>query len=377
MTDDIMPGDEWLFEKIKFLKLSEKTEDPGAYSLSELSKAQQTANEIQVDKWPAHWFTTVEGCRLLRYTALSAMDLDGEDFLIHKNQAVLQYARRWVIWLTDDARRSRYLAETRPQDDAFYDKDRRIVKLRQGWNEEWQKKLKAIKNPERLTIGEFELALAIFNWDSADGKPSFADWVKQDRYILRRVHRFLLKQYCFELLPLFENARHGVEEPQRFVAAPHWKIYPRIGAMCAIGTLGLFGAGNLSKAFAPSWMATGSGTFILCGLILSIFAWGGLHFLSAMDLRRQIMDLPVVDFQLGSRISKLKRIFLYRGMAGSIVAEALLSVYEGPDATVMNLESIGHGLAWFVGILSRGAAIALTGALLQWFWDDRAATEPF
>lgn len=361
--------DSWICQATEALCSNDNTPSPESYGLSERNKALRCAECKRVGDWPSEWFYDDRACGVLRAMALIAATWKDREATL--SNPTVQYARRWVDWLMKDARFSRFIQETRSKDKTFFQQEELRVLPRKGWANGWGEKLKDLKTPEQLTIGEFELALAIFDWDSKT--PAFVNWVRSDRYILRRVHRFLLRRSCFELLSLFHRAIGSVRDGGRF-SYPGARWFPRIASMCAVGTLGLFGAGDLSTAFdaiVPEKGRIHSVIWLSTQIVLAVASWYGLRLVVSMDLRRQCEDI-------GSGSEKPRAVgillwFLFYGCVCSVGVELLLAIRRVPSWPHFQAADLLH----LLGVISQGAAIAFTGALVQLLWDDRAATEPF
>jgi hypothetical protein len=316
---------------------------------------------------------TVEGLRLLRQAAMRAQCKPASGAK-RARRAAARAAEMWVGFLIGEgsSSESRFLQRYRAKDTTFYRVDKTDgeprptlrPKPRSAWPEPWKGKLESLKSPQFLTVTELELALTIFDWDSGE-RARFVWWIQWKPEILWKVHRFLLKRYCFDLLDAFEEA--AAQDGGRFDLPPYragerWRIHPRIWCLTGVGVLALSSLGHtLNFFFAAGW---GNGVIALA---LGAAAFAVLRRLIRIDVYRQNMGVMSSDRHGTPRVQEVLRLFSRRGLALAGVAWFLWMLGDGTGGSLLKA---------LVGVPSLASCGCLIGAILQWFWEDKAATEP-
>ncbi len=318
--------------------------------------------------------TLLQGLELLRFVAFCAQRA-GPHVGAQVATAYQQWCYAWVRYLVGDevTTATFYLQQYLAMDARFYrgceqpGAGRLLPKPRREWPEAWGNVLPWLQNPERLTVGELELALAVFEW-KAD-RPRFVWWLRHRPHILWRIHRFLLKRYCYELLPPFRRALRadGLDRPP-FRAGELWQLQPRIAGLSFIGFLAMLGLYRDLSLFCGPCMAGGG---VPVGML-----WAAT--LGCVALLWAVVYVDVFKQNRGVMSSLMHGIgrvwwtvwgFLWWGAVFALGYVWGLGGLAGLD---IGVDPGYRGVA--VGFTA--AAACLIGALLQWFWEDRAATEP-
>lgn len=326
---------------------------------------------------------------VLRYEALRANHEPGMADEAEKQELVDAIYRHMLPWLRylaseESSSGSFFLQEFLCKDSTFYDD--RTYQPRNKPENCWADRLSFLGEPQHLTIAELELALTIFDWSSDEKKPRFTWWLRHRPAILWRLHEFLLKRYCFQLLEAFHLAakKDGLEKPP-YRAGELWRWYPRVAGLTAIGFLGVLSLDPLVALLfaAPWWMA----------VLLAALALVSLGLLIFMDVFKQNRGLMVSRQHAAPRVRGLMTIFIAWGLVASAIfawltlvwptlAGGAAAFYPFEGQPLANLVVVGPPLGWplalrfLPGLLGLGLLSAALGALLQWFWEDRAATEP-
>ena len=260
---------------------------------------------------------------------------------------------------------------------------------RAKWGEEWSGVLSWLKQPERLTIVEIEIALAIFEWKAET--PELVWWLRDYPHILWRVHAYLLRNYGFKLARSLLKAMSKTSWADRALAKqPPFKagvlsrFQPRIAGLIAIGSLGILSINHLlTLIFAAPWAWVGAAGVLLLGLLLLIVL---------MDVFKQNRGVLVSWVHAWPRACSVLWRALCWGAAGTAAVWGMfLAVgssainrtqlanwiwyHQLPDMAVPNLSS-GPWWQWLVRLATLGLGAVFLGLLLQWFWEDRAVTEP-
>lgn len=292
---------------------------------------------------------------------------------------------RLHLWLqhlvsVESSSRSFYLQHSRATDTTFYEQapsptdgesggaaEARIPTLRprrRPWPDGWEKKLGWMTHPEALTITELELALTIFDLQSEDKKPRLTWWLRKDSrpHILWRVHHILLKRYCFALLGPLRTAmeNEGLNTPP-FRAGEFWRWQPRMGGLTGIGVLAvvsLEGAVEFLFKADPeqvSLLTVGSFAVFLCLIWIDVF--------------RQNRGVMASSGHAWRRVWSTAWRFAVWAAILSTLAGGMWCGFRPATSWVQ----VGR---FALGIAGLAACSCLIGALLQWFWEDKAATEP-
>lgn len=335
------------------------------------------------------------------------------------------FAHAWVLFLCTRTQDTFFLQHFRVRDAVFYEQPRASnednplhlqPKPHADWGllndthdeptKEWQNRLPWLEHPERLTVAELELALAIFEWDPK--RPRFVWWIERFPHILRRVHQFLLRRYCWTLLGPFEEACNLEEAPKclesmpgseplarwarrikacipkadrpRLMQAPFraalwWWAYPRMWGMVALGNFALLsgsiidafffgvpGNGPLPGAAPASWC---------CHVFIAMSAFAAMWILIQTDVFKQNHGLMASPAHACPRVCGLLSRLLAFGLAIAFFS-ALMLGRLGPEAGSVGVAACAR----VVAILAHGVVGTLVGIVLQWFWNDFAATEP-
>lgn len=332
-------------------------------------------------------------CIALASQLRSPQDLD--------EQRELAYA--WVALLVhrDASSRSFYLQGHRVHDTVFYRGARNLQpNTRENWPGEWKGKLKFLEHPERLTVTELELALAIFDWSSKS--PAFVWWLKEEPHILWRIHHFLLSRYAFYLLVPFERAlaKDGFHQPP-FRAGeglepfglPHTRIIPpRLIGLTALGYLGLITVDPF-----VAFIFAGHLVIVAVTFVAAAYAGWRLYYIDVFKQNRGVLASPhhacrrilhawglavlwsgvlavavyALWFSLGKLGDPLPRGRFVQFPEGTGLG-GLLTPYVIPTFPVDWLRVGDMSLRW----LTLVATAIVVGALVQWFWQDESAIEP-
>lgn len=125
------------------------------------------------------------------------------------------FAYRWIRFLCEESASSYLLQDmllSGPDGDGvFYDLHQSPhyqlqPKARGDWGGGWDAALPWLEHPERLTVPELEVAVAIFRWDETIHRPRLAAWIRDSPHILPRIQRYALRHYCWWLKTALEEA---------------------------------------------------------------------------------------------------------------------------------------------------------------------------
>jgi len=326
------------------------------YESAVMSDAQAGANDLEF---------SADRLGALRFSALAAQKE------VPEVEPQRSRGYDWVLFLiSEEAKRSFYLQAYRAKDDTtFYAPDGR-PKRRKEWLSEWKDKLVWLY-PNRLTVAELELVLALFQWEG--NEPRLVWWARKYPYLLWRVHGFLYERYCFSLLRQFRPALKAAEAWKPAHRAGEWaKLMPRIGALGMVGTMLVLHTEIIGAFYwhANGPLVAGAGAFVLSGL-----AW-----LIYLDVFRQNRGL------LHRRWDALRwRVFplFWRSLVWSgVYAAVLLAVWFGIESPPVLPEHVHelipplHGAALWM----RTLLVALTGSFIgwiaEWIFGREAATAP-
>ena len=346
---------------------------------------------------------SAEGLAMLRFLALRAA--------CRQPRRGWRFAQAWVQFLIseDSSSHNFFLQQYRAHDAAFYEEE--TLKTHRTLPAEWATVLPGIRTAS-LTVPEMELALVLFEWKSPSGKPVLSPWLREHPHILWRVHRFLLARYCFALLRPFRRAlKASRRDPAGkiggnlyappFLAGEFLTFYPRIAGLVAIGFLGLMEV-DLAQVlfFATAWnVAFVAGTvsvlllFVLnymdvykqnrgvmndrrhgesraLGLLARFLGWGtffAILYVCLVHLSGHAQESAIQDWPSSSQgpLNGLWNLLIPKVPAWEEIRQAL----AGKDG-------LGTLVRIFFGLFAMAASSCLLGALLQWFFEDTAATEP-
>lgn len=343
---------------------------------------------------------TFGGLQFLRRVAMAVRN--GQPSGPDAQDAAYYLASRWVRFLISEqaSQEKFFLQEYVARDNAFYENDH----LRPKANLKVWDDLPALKS-HQLTITEWELTLAIFTHDGKTWR--FTWWLARYPHLLWRIHAFLLRRYCFPLLALFRQAQKNTQKsesnasldrpPSRageqsnasldrppFRAGELWRLYPRIGALTFLGLLAIVGlTPALAFFFAGHWLlvAFAVGAAFVVQLVLS-----------GIDVFKQNRGVMVSKGHAWPRVWRLSLRFFLWGFVlavGFLAAcwltqllpfeKSALRPLEGWGNILLpevSLAPAGKGARFLLGVLGLAAASGTLGALLQWIWEERAATEP-
>jgi hypothetical protein len=346
------------------------------------------------------------------------------------------FASAWVRHLISPEGTSQrfFLQEYVARDEGLYDAGTLRPKPWVGKNG-WRKAYPWLRHPENLTITEMELVLAIFRpqtnqgsglarWARAcglshsrllwtcfpakmQGGPRFVGWIERYPHLLWQIHRFLLSRYCFQLLPAFREAlragqrQNGSASAKKshlyappFRAGEFLTLYPRIAGLVAIGFLGLMEV-DLAQVlfFATNWrVALAAGVVSLVILFL-------LNYMDVYKQNRGVMSDR--RHGVGRALSLLARFWGWSALMGGVytflvylmcqdtvnheVAIQTWPSWPTPDQPPLNglwnlliptFPPLVDDGRFPLGLFAMISASCLLGALLQWFFEDTAATEP-
>jgi len=318
--------------------------------------------------------TLFQGLELLRFVTFCAQET-GRHASDPVKIAYYEWCYAWVRYLVGDevTTATFYLQQYVVTDTRFYrgrdpsGEGSLRPKSRAEWPGAWKGVLRWLRHPERLTVGELELALAVFEWTAE--RPRFVWWLRERPHILWRIHRFLLKRYGYELLVPFCKALRadGLDQPP-FRAGELWLLQPRIAGLSFIGFLAVVGLLRDVDLFCGPCMAGGGvppGVLWAGSLLCALLLWVVVY----VDVFKQNRGVMSSLSHGVRRVWQTVFYFLWWGTVFSIGyvwgAGALLGLNIGVDP--------GYRA---VAAAFTAAAACLIGALLQWFWEDRAATEP-
>jgi hypothetical protein len=318
-----------------------------------------------------------------------------------KNKMPLSTGSAYLLFLCRESMDSFYLQEFRARDSTFFtvnppDNFNNLEpKPHSKWDNSWRQKLKWLDGKPRitrlgwfslrydaraLTVAELEVVLALFDWD--EERPRFAHWVLRWPHILRTVHHFLLKRYCFSLLDAFEEAR-SVAKLRRppYEVGKFWRVQVRMWGLVVVGiwpivqTLGLtpFFPADVGQLHMPLILLATSGVLLWFTLLQDVF--------------KQNHGVMASNRHARPRACRLWCMFAWRGAIAAAIAAASPSLYQAMNERTLAetfalclhyLADVSPGeLAMaFTGALSLGLTTALTGAVGQWIFSDAAVTEP-
>jgi len=304
-------------------------------------------------------------------------------------------ATHWVMFLVQDESSSRsfFLQEYRANDNHLYGDSLRPCR-RDHMASYWASNknvLRWLKHPERLTITELELALAIFDWH--EEKPRLVWWVKKRPYILWRVHRFLLKRYCLQLLRPLRRARKDAEKnaPPYRAGEQLW-AHPRMLGMTMIGMLGCLGVDAFKVIFFASAWWQQAVALAAAFLVLWYF-----YYVDVYKQNKGVMATKTHGLRRTAWV--VARALVVSGVLGLIPLafwscfprERLLEVVQAapqeffvppPAEIVIPLAVPALRPDWpltasaTLGWLCLVVYAALFGCILQWLWEDTSALEP-
>lgn len=337
--------------------------------------------------------------QICRYVTLRHEELrDGKEEEYFKD-VTWKYIKRWVKFLLKPAPASFHFQEARSKDTTFYGGEGNIQpkSLKKNKEDDFSFPLREwLKSPENLTIQEFELAIAIFKWDGK--KPVFANWVTERPYYLDRIHRFLLKRYCFVLLDALRDARKNASlDTPAHRAVEHGWIIPRLTGFVVIGLLAITGFDFFSSMFFFLRFGVLS-IFIFALILLECYI---LYELGYMDVFKQNRPLLITREHARHRVLLLVWSTIWRSVLTSFIIvlfwglleKSITSSFIRPfvfsgcnDNALTNLvwpsllmekESFWEWmLRMGLGVTAMGTSAGLLGFLLQGFWEDTSALEP-
>ena len=190
------------------------------------------------------------------------------------------------------------------------------------------------------------------------------------------------------MLTFLENARTAQygdrQDPvdysqDRFRVGHRYDRDTRLQGLILVGLAYLYGASQFREFFytAPPWLA------LLC--IVALLA--GLQKLSEIDVCKQNAGLLVNPEHFGPRVRRLLKRLTLAGVCWSFLVFAVMFVARSKGVTFDGVRipflysfddwpGVLAIIRLFLGIVLHGLAAASFGALLQWFWDDHALTEP-
>ena len=211
--------------------------------------------------------------------------------------------------------------------------------------------------------------MVVFKWDREARKPALAWWLEKYPALLWRIHAFLLGRYCFALVTPLVAAMKDVKlyRPANR-AGELWRLYLRVGGLTLIGVLALIGLSPalsvLTKASEPVVVA-----------ILAV-GWALSAGLCAIDVFSQNHGV-IASWGLAWRRagSVLWRLAAWVGVLTLLLYVGLwmgsgLLVSEDP------LRGLWQAHQTWLRLLATTSCGGLLGCVLQWIWEDRAATEP-
>lgn len=356
----------------------------------------------QLEQLPPNDPTRLALLRAVALCAARSLQVGGPERRDWADRDARILAYQWVQFLIDDesSRRNFFLQEFRSRDSTFYDPTR-LQPLKRASDDPWCKAMPWMAHAEELTLTELELALCILDWDRSPEErgtsaPRFVWWVRRRPAILWRIHAFLLKRYSFPLLGVFQEALRGtcdameggkpsVLDRPPYRAGEHWRWYPRVGGLTAVGFLGVLSLDQLVAVLFASPIPIAAGVAAL-GLAL-------LCALVHMDVFKQNRGV-MASFRHGlPRVARLVECFLAWAMVMSMTLAVSASVWPAVATSgamfhrfegtpFANLLVLSAPIGWrciarlLVGLTGVTTLSSFLGALLQWFWEDRAATEP-
>lgn len=304
-------------------------------------------------------------------------------------QAAAYYlASRWVRFLISEqaSQEKFFLQEYVAKDQTLYEADRLRPK---GSCIPWPD-LPPLPT-HQLTVTEWELTLAVFTAD-AQGNVRFTWWLARYPHLLWRIHAFLLRRYCFPLLALFQRAqestrREGGEgnlDSPPFRAGEFWRLYPRIGALTFLGLLAIVGLTPALAFFFASHPVLVAAGIAACSAVQL--------FLAHIDVFKQNRGVMASSSHAWPRVWRLSLKFFLWGFvlsAGFLGVCWLAQWLPFEKATLRPLAgwenlllpslpsgSLLNTLRSSLGFVGLATASGTLGAVLQWIWEERAATEP-
>ena len=326
-----------------------------------------------------------------------------------------ELALRWLRFLLRDSARSTFLTGTVAKSDVRFYRDGRPAP-RCEWDstalpgqQPWSNVLTWLRGSHcssRLNVVELEVALVLFNWTAAE--PQFAPWVYESPDVLRAIDQFLLRRYCFPLVWAIKKARkvpyfseggqfsltrsRALLGPKDFTEpayrAGEHVAWIRMTGLVVVGLLALLGMDWLqATCFAGPWWSV---------LLLAVGSVCGIRLLCRIDVLKQNLG------QLTRSQASLRTRSVFRRLVGiGLLAGIALTMFRAfqtlpawspdrlwrpdpPGNPLTNLVlpqwgSFRHGWGWFwllAGAVTQGLIAAFVGVVLQWFWEDKAATEP-
>jgi len=306
------------------------------------------------------------------------------------------YAVAWINFLLKPSTETHYFEEIRSLDETFYQGPKNLEPKPIANSTENAFPLgRWLKHPERLTIAELELALAIFQWNEPN--PQLVWWVKERPYLLHKIHRFLLQRYCFPLLSALRQARKtaGLDSPP--YRAVEWeRINPRLTGFVAIGTLAVIGLDFLPAFFFAGFYAN-LPVALSWALLLLI-----LKELAYVDIFKQNRPLLVTRRHASCRVWRLLRMVLGRS---AVLSALMMAFWKAAELALQSRENLDRvfnttrdswnlsNLVWpylvgplentwwlegwrlLTGFIAMVVSAAVLGFLLQGFWEDASALE--
>jgi hypothetical protein len=341
---------------------------------------------------------SAETLELWRYITLRCQAGNGDrppcEKLLKK---IWPYVVAWINFLLKPPTETHYFEEIRSLDETFYQGPKNLEPKPIANSTENAFPLGIwLKHPERLTIAELELALAIFQWNEPN--PQLVWWVKERPYLLHKIHRFLLQRYCFPLLSALRQARKtaGLDSPP--YRAVEWeRINPRLTGFVAIGTLAVIGLDFLPAFFFAGFYANRPVA------LASVFLFYILIELAYVDIFKQNRPLLVTRRHASCRV---RRLFLEVLGRSAVLSALMIAFWTAAERILQSRENLNRvfntardswnlsNLVWpyllgrlentwplevwrlLTGFIAMVASAAVLGFLLQGFWEDTSALEP-
>lgn len=270
----------------------------------------------------------------------------------------------------------------------------------------------------RLSDQEKELALAVFAWElgrpgSKGSLPRFVWWLEDaDDRVYDEIEDFLSRRYCYSLRHLFWLARKAQQKRSRSsdrsrLSMAAWRLRrdflssTRLGAFAGIGFIAL---ASVDAAYALAFAAPCSVGVL--GLVSGSVAVLGITYLDITSMNRGA-GLPKWSsagaWRCSAAILRALRtcglyavwVGIFLLLAGVMVAgmqqagpaperlwpppeEGSLGAFE--ELVLPRVPGVA-GVSWSgaprfaLGAVVFGVWVMLTGALLQWFWDQKSSIE--